>query len=270
MTSRLEKISRNDSLADFEDAFVESINMRRCQRHIGSFSRLTLIWLVFAVPAARPLAATAQVASVTSATQTKPELSEKIIAAGRKMVRDFPESSYSHKTRIDAAAGICEVDCSAFVATVVKSVSPGHIEGLPLKKSGRKRPLAEDFYAGFVQAAEGRLPGWEAVTGVSDARPGDVLAWYKEDHKQGENTGHVMLIEERPVDEGQGKWRVRIMDSTSTPHAQDTRPSGKSGMGSGTIWLDVDNTGQIRGYRWKSATGKLNENPIAIGRAVKK
>jgi len=244
------------------------ISMKQNEQQHPGLRRLWWIGLVLAVVVTPPNAVPAQDVSI-AAPATKSELGEMIIVAGRQMVRDFPESSYNHKTRIDPTVGICEVDCSGFVAVVVKSVSPAHIESLPLKKSGRKRPLAEDFYAGFVQAAEGKLPGWKAIKHVGDAQPGDVLAWYKEDHKKGENTGHVMLIEERPVDEGDGRWRIRIIDSTSTPHAQDTRPTGKTGLGIGTIWLEVDTDRHIRGYRWKSKSGKLSEHPVAIGRAVK-
>ena len=196
------------------------------------------------------------------------DLGAKIVAAGQQMLADFPNSTYAHKTRIDRNQGVCEVDCSGFVATVLGQVAPQHVEVLPLKKAGRKRPLAEDFYAAFVLAEQGKLPGWQAVTQVGEARPGDVLAWYKEEHMKGENTGHVMLIAEPPIADGPGKWRIRVLDSTGTPHAQDTRPVGKTGLGSGTLWLDVDSSGRILGYHWKSKDGKLSEHPVAIGRAV--
>jgi hypothetical protein len=184
----------------------------------------------------------------------------------QQMLATFPNSSYNHKTHIDAQQGICEVDCSGFVATVLGKVSPGHLEAIP-KPTRRKRPLAEDFYAAFVKAASGELPGWQAVS-IENAQPADVLAWWKPEHQKGENTGHVMFIAEKPVAERAGQWRVRILDSTMSPHANDTRPQGKTGLGSGTIWLDTNAAGQILGYHWKSPRGKLNEFPVAIGRVV--
>jgi hypothetical protein len=197
-------------------------------------------------------------------------LNERILAQARQMIAAFPTSSYNHKTNIDPARGICEVDCSGFVATVLSAVSPEHLKAIPLAKAGRKRPLAEDFYAAFAAAQPGHASLWQAVTQVAEAQPGDVIAWWKEEHKKGENTGHVMFIAEPPVLHKAGTWRIRILDSTATPHASDTRPEGTTGLGSGVIWLDVAASGSILGYHWKSATGRLNKHPVAIGRAVLK
>ncbi len=111
------------------------------------------------------------------------------------------------------------------------------------------------------------MSGWRYVL-VAEARPGDVIAWWNEEHEKGEDTGHVMILAESPVLDSPGKYRLRILDSTKSPHADDTRPAGKSGLGSGTIWLDVDRAGEILGYHWKSAGGTLNAHPVAISRAV--
>ena len=123
------------------------------------------------------------------------------------------------------------------------------------------RPLSRPGKAAFPAGKRSRR--WPRHS------PGDVIAWWKEEHKKGENTGHVMFIAEPPVLEQGRQWRIRILDSTASPHASDTRPEGKTGLGSGVIWLDVDASGRILGYHWKSATGQLNEHPVAIGRAVK-
>ncbi|HEY5311674.1 MAG TPA: hypothetical protein VIK18_04120 [Pirellulales bacterium] len=199
---------------------------------------------------------------------TQSSLGERIVGQARHMLAAFPTSSYSHQTKIDPQRGVCEVDCSGFVATVLAAVSPQHVAVIPLRKAGRKRPLAEDFYAAFAAAEQGRIAGWRAIGQVSDARPGDVIAWWKEEHKKGENTGHVMIVAESPVLERPGQWRIRILDSTATPHGSDTRPKGTTGLGSGIIWLDTDPGGRILGYHWKSAGGKLNAHPVAIGRAT--
>lgn len=206
--------------------------------------------------------------SQPAAQGTSAGLNEPIVAQARQMLADFPKSSYSHTTRIDRERGVCEIDCSGFVAAVLRAVSPEHVQALPLAKAGRKRPLAEDFYAGFVTAAQGRLPGWQAVMHVEQARAGDLIAWWHEEHQKGENTGHVMIIAEPPALEQAGRWRIRVFDSTASPHGSDTRPEGTTGLGSGNVWLDVDASGRILGYRWKSAGGKLHEHRVAIGRAI--
>ncbi len=101
-----------------------------------------------------------------------------------------------------------------------------------------------------------------------DAEPGDVIAWLKLERQPGDNTGHVMLIAEKPVQESAGQFRVRVLDSTAHGHAQDTRPEGTSGIGEGTIWLFVDSRARPVAYQWKSRKIAPHEAPIAIGRAV--
>jgi hypothetical protein len=78
-----------------------------------------------------------------------------------------------------------------------------------------------------------------------------------------------MLIAEQPVAESAERFRVRIIDSTLQGHAQDDRTNtGRSGIGQGTLWFEVDNRGRPIGYRWKSRTGTLHRAPIAIGRST--
>ena len=119
---------------------------------------------------------------------------------------------------------------------------------------------------------------WQQIAIAIDARPGDIVAWKNPAHKTGEhtNTGHVMVIDEPPIEEpsagllpdGEKAFRVRVIDSTSSPHADDSRAANQSGVGRGTIWLIVDAAGKPIGYRWKNPRGTLHEVPIAIGRAV--
>jgi len=193
-------------------------------------------------------------------------LDARVVAYGWQLIKAFPNSSYNHKTHIDVAERVCEVDCSGFVANVFAELSPKHVEAIRTVKK-RSRPLAEDFYATFAAASKTPIAGWRHVS-LAEARPGDVIAWYKEEHEKGENTGHVMILAEPPVLESPGKYRLHILDSTASPHASDTRPTGKTGLGAGIIWLDVDRAGEILGYHWKSAGGKLNVHPVAIGRPV--
>jgi hypothetical protein len=202
----------------------------------------------------------------TAASATTDPLADRVVAYGWQLIKAFPDSSYNHKTHIDVAQRVCEVDCSGFVANVFAEISPRHVAAVQALKK-RSRPLAEDFYNTFAATRKGSVPGWRCVP-VAEARPGDVIAWWKEEHEKGENTGHVMILAESPVLEAPGKYRLRVLDSTARPHAFDTRPAGKSGLGAGTIWLEVDRAGEILGYHWKSAGGKLDARPVAIGRAV--
>jgi hypothetical protein len=189
-----------------------------------------------------------------------------LTAEARRMIAQYPDTRYSHKTHIDAQQGICEVDCSGFLVTLLKHKAPKHLESIG---TTHKRPLAEDFYAAFTVKQGSPARGWKPVERLADTRPGDVLAWIKLDHVPGDNTGHVMLIAENPIGESAERFRVRIFDSTLHGHAHDERTkTERSGIGQGTLWLDVDDRGRPIGYRWKSRTGLLHMVPIAIGRPI--
>jgi hypothetical protein len=193
-------------------------------------------------------------------------LSGLLTGEAQRMIAEYPDTRYSHKTQIDKSQGICEVDCSGFIVTLLKHKAPKHLESI---STIHKRPLAEDFFTAFAPKEGAPARGWKRVEQLADARPGDVLAWVKLDRVEGDNTGHVMLIAERPIPELPERFRVRVYDSTLHGHAHDERTnSGRSGIGQGTLWLEVDNRGRPIGYRWKSRTGKLQVVPIAIGRAV--
>jgi hypothetical protein len=192
-------------------------------------------------------------------------ISERLVAAARQMIADFKVTRYSHRTLIDPDRSICEVDCSGFVVALLKQTSPKHLKQIATR---HKRPLAEDFYAAF-SAPNGAGPaGWQPVKHLQNVERGDVIAWLKQERQPGDNTGHVMLVERKPMADAPNQFRVRVLDSTAHGHGSDSRVEGKSGIGEGTLWLDVDGEGRPIGYRWKSRRGQLHQAPIAIGRAV--
>ncbi len=189
-----------------------------------------------------------------------------LTAEARQMIATYPNTRYSHKTHIDKAQGVCEVDCSGFIVSILRHKAPKLLAEI---HTTRKRPLADDFYAAFVPRPGAAARGWQPIERLADAQPGDVLAWVKADRVPGDNTGHVMLIAERPIREPAGRFRVRIFDSTLHGHAEDVRTNtGRSGIGQGTLWFDVDGQGRPVAYRWKSPVGQPHTAPIAIGRPV--
>ncbi len=206
-------------------------------------------------------------------------LSERVDAEARRVLSNVKTTSYSHTTHVDASQGLYEVDCSGFVDLLFKSVSPKQLKDLKARHS-HKRPLADDYEQAFEEApAKPSSAGWQHIAQIGDAVPGDILAWKNPAHKTGEhtNTGHVVVIDERPVEDpaalrqvsaGEKVYRVRVIDSTASPHGYDTRPEGQSGVGRGVIWLITNAAGKPIGYRWKNPRGPVHEAPMAIGRAV--
>jgi hypothetical protein len=244
-------------LADRGALFLKN-NMTEPKRPVLAVRRLLLAALVVpclarSLPAQQPVPA-------TDAT-----LQQKLVAAARQIIREFPSTRYSHKTHIDRDGGICEVDCSGFIVTILKQVSPEHLAAI---RTTHKRPLAEDFYQAFAAGPPAGSPAWREIPTVANANVGDVIAWLKLERKPGDSTGHVMLLAEKPVMVSPTRARVHILDSTLHGHAHDTRLEGRSRIGEGTIWLELDAKGRPVGFHWKSVQIAAHEVPIRIGHAV--
>jgi hypothetical protein len=122
-------------------------------------------------------------------------VSERLLATAHQMIAEFKLTRYSHTTFIDRERSVCEVDCSGFLVTLLKQTSPKHLRQIATR---HKRPLAEDFYSTFA-APKGEWPrGWKAIRHLQDVERGDIVAWIKIERELGDNTGHVMLVEEKP------------------------------------------------------------------------
>jgi hypothetical protein len=193
----------------------------------------------------------------------------KIIEENRHILAAMKESHYSHETHVDESAGVYDVDCSGLLCYVLRQVAPEHLAAVPASRR-HGRPLALQFYQTFI-AASADAPGtngWRHIMRVADAQPGDAFVWRFEQQEAGKDTGHVMIVDEAPVEDGDNLYRVRVIDSCESPHSQDTRGDGSTGIGRGTMWFVVDDDGHPIGYHWKLRGGKTHEMQIAIGRAV--
>jgi hypothetical protein len=193
-------------------------------------------------------------------------LADKILGEARRIRDSLKKTEYSHTTKIDEAAGSYAVDCSGFVCFLLKKFAPTHYKDI--SKGEHKRPLAENFYDHFAASPSTDKGRWRRVERLADARPGDWIAWRRAESEAGESTGHIVFVEAAPVREDDGQYRVVVLDSTSSPHADDTRPKGSNGIGTGTMWFTVDAAGKPVAYRWRSIKGTLRTEAIAIGRAL--
>jgi len=185
---------------------------------------------------------------------------ERALSALERVRRRQRTTRYQHHTRVREARGDYRWDCSGMVNWVLARSSRRALRGL-----GRGRPRAMD-YARVI----GRSPsttsrrGWQRVQ-VGEVRPGDVFAWETQPRRfRRYATGHVGFVVGAPRRVRDDLWAVRIVDSTSGPHQDDTRSwDGVGGTGYGTMTFQTDAAGEAIAYGWWGT-----ESPIYVAAPV--
>jgi len=194
---------------------------------------------------------------------------EKLAVEAERLLENVKSTEYAHKTEVDEQAGSYKLDCSGLVCVALKKVGSDALKVVP-RSGTEKRAFAHDFYECFAGApAPDKAPAeakWVKVGKLAEARAGDVIAWKNENYQPGENTGHVMIVMEAPEADGANLQKVVVIDSSAHGHGNDTRKKGESGVGRGTLWFSVNESGEPVGVRFTSKTGALNPKTIAIGR----
>jgi cell wall-associated NlpC family hydrolase len=244
-------------------------------------------------PAVSP-SGTSKPAVVTPPTADSPAnaLAAQVLAETQRILANLKSTTYQRRTEIDEAAGSYKCDCSGLVGYVLKRVARRQWAAVPVSP-GFPRSSAMDCYEWF-RGCPATLPGrsgWVRVPRLLDARPGDLIAWRVQDRQPGQSTGHVMFIAATPRAEADGSVRVVVIDSTTSPHDDDTRAAGAAGavdaggesgaasaaavpggagtagVGRGTMWFRVDDQGAPVAYR-RSSKSDFQAAPLAIGRVM--
>jgi hypothetical protein len=192
---------------------------------------------------------------------------DKVAAEAERILHNARHTKYEHKAHIDEAAGIYDVDCSRFVSYVLQRVEPDQYSLIPKEDT---QPCPRAFkYCEYFTALNGRgTNGWRRIYRLDDARRGDVLAWQFPDIKVDQDTGHVMILAERPKIASDGQLSVRVYDSSVLAHYDDTRDQGDkriTGVGEGTILFKVDDDGHPTAFQFGPGD-KFHAYVIAIGR----
>lgn len=188
------------------------------------------------------------------------------LVEAQNILRTCTDSLYAHKTAVNEKTGFYHFDCSGLLDYVLKRTDPAAYNLIPFGR--HKRPLAVDFYTTFAtaSAAPSMKPGWQQIRSLAHARPGDIIAWRRVKLIQHEDTGHVMLIASAPLPDGDHRFRVTVIDSVGSPHANDSRVIGHTGIGRGTMWFNVDDDGRPTAFHWRRSESPARAVPIAIGR----
>lgn len=193
----------------------------------------------------------------------------RVMRAIGKMAATLNTTEYSHGFRVNERDGVYVFDCSGFADWLLSKAAPR--ARAAVRHGLKQRPLARDFQRRLAALPGGRERyGWRRVERVAEIEPGDVVAWLKPKIIQSANTGHVAFAVHRPVPAPgyTNAYLVRLADSTSLLHDDDTRAGG-SGFGFGTILLVADpETGAPVAYGWVGLRWRSFETPIAIGRPL--
>lgn len=178
-------------------------------------------------------------------------------------------SHYQHKIAIDEENHSYGLDCSAFVGLLLQRSAPTAYASLPIDPP-HKRPRAKNFYAFLTDLSEGEEKGgWGALKKMEQLQKGDVIAWKYALNLGKKDTGHVVIVYEKPLKEEEELYKVLVLDSSKGMHANDTRmgkPEG--GIGMGTMWFKVDENDKPIGLFWSDKRKKMSEHAIAMGRVL--
>jgi hypothetical protein len=173
-------------------------------------------------------------------------------------------------TDVDEASGRYNYDCSGFLDYSIQRVMPEAYAELPSSKTNSQRPLAQDFYTLFSSKTKGTVH-WKRIRKASDLRGGDIVAWLRPKDNDSKNTGHVMLVRAKPSNNPNqpNEILIPVIDSTSSIHAnaKDNRLKGQTGLGTGTIGVITNDSGEPISYHWWGGESRREEStPIAFGR----
>ncbi len=216
-----------------------------------------LLWGCFP----QPLLAQSTEIAVTSS-------SRQLLFQAERVLANVKSTQYSHTSEVDEAEGLYRLDCSAFISFLLSSVVPQALRSVSVDPR-HSHARAINFYTRFSNTpAERADRGWRRIVRLMDAEPGDIVAWRKDPLPKKGNTGHVLMILEKPVMEDDEMIRVRVLDASRSGHFQDTRKKGSGGVGAGMMWFRVDSEGRPVAYHWSTRKKLSGVLPIAIGRAM--
>lgn len=186
-----------------------------------------------------------------------------LLAEAERELARMNSSEYSHTTFVDETRGIFKYDCSGFIDYAMKRADPGAFAAL-----ADERPVTSTFYTHVI--GSGSIPGrggWMRILPPRDLRPGDIIVWPRD--STDDQNGHIMIVAEVPEEnpERAGELLVRVIDATSSRHADDTRGPGESGLGAGTVGIMTGPSGLAVGYFWRGGESRaLQETEMAFAR----
>lgn len=186
------------------------------------------------------------------ATSFSISMEQKLVNFVKKTVNTLRFSSYKFGGKhFDTDHGVYVLDCSSYVDNVLENVYPEAYYNL-INWSGSPQPTTRDYYQFFNNLSiEMDNYHWRKIEDIDELRGGDILVFrYKNKHGHETGGGHVMIIMDKPQRENTIVW-LKVADSASARHSNDTRPQRTSGIGIGTLLLKVNpDTYEPSAYAW--------------------
>jgi hypothetical protein len=186
----------------------------------------------------------------------------------RKTVATLSYSVYKlGGAHFDTSHGVYIVDCSEYVDNLLQVVHPNAYSSL-VDWSGSYKPTSEHYYDFFKELANDSDGYWNKINNVKQLQPGDVLVFRNKHHMRTIAQGHVMIVMDKPIFDGDG-YLIRVADSAPVGHSEDTRQHHVSGIGIGTLVLQVDpKTGLPAAYAWRIGSRWESNVKFAMARPV--
>lgn len=172
---------------------------------------------------------------------------DRLTVKAAEILSSLKTTRYDHFTSIDESAGEYFTDCSGLACYLLRNAAPESYRTVSTNWYA-VRPQASRFYQAFESAPEtNSKTGWQKIDALIDARPGDFIAWFSRGHRFWENTGHIVMVLETPVQEEGDTVRVRVLESGGGRRIDDTNEPGVRGVGAGTMRITVDESGALKG-----------------------
>ena len=236
----------------------------RSQRRLELGIHEGVPWPIINAPVDGPLPPAPMTEEPPSSPATR--AATRVLATVDEIRRSLVTTRYQASTAVNLKQGDYRWDCSGMAAWILRRAAPAAMRAL-----ARSRPVARDFAAAIERAPTSRARnGWQRIARIADVLPGDVFAWRRPRGMPSKNTGHVGFVLERPlpVPGIPGAWAVRIADSTSSYHQNDSRdPAGEGGFGVGTLVFLTDAEGAATSYGWSGTRSEWYVvTPVVFGR----
>ena len=159
-----------------------------------------------------------------------------LLLEGLRLEGHRENNNYQHKPIEVTWKGVNEAsdykskaDCSGFMSELLRHSYSGYFTQERFEqwmKKRRSRPLAEDFYNAIITQKD-----FTQIKKMTEVKPGDIIAIKyipDNDPETKDNTGHVMLVVERPKKRGSTKplvkktlqWEVMVIDQSCSGHGK--------------------------------------------------